>query len=164
MFGTQITIVGNVVDDVVLRQTSSGFSRLSFRVANTERRRDRDTGQWVDGDKLFVGVTFWREFAENVALSLKKGDPIIVKGRIFSRQYVKDESNHVSYEIDPESIGPDLARGVSKFDKRRRGYSGSIEVDPNGYPVRPVEDGYIMVGEDAAPTVTKSERELEPSF
>ena len=148
MYGTPICIVGNVVDDVVNRPTTSGLSRVSFRVANTQRRKDRDTGQWVDGHKFFVSVVFWREFAENVAASLKKGDPIVVTGRIYSRQYVKEEASRVSYEIEPDSIGHDLARGVSKFDRRKRGFSGSVEVDPDGLPVRLSDQGYELVGED----------------
>src|ERR1022692_168351 len=97
---TSITIVGNVVDEVSLKTSDSGLSRLSFRVVSTQRRRDRDSGEWEDGHKLFVNVTFWREFAENVAKSIRKGDPIVVHGTMYSRQYVQNESNRVSYEID----------------------------------------------------------------
>lgn len=152
MYGTNITIVGNVVDEVVNKPTASGLSRVSFRVANTQRRRDRDSGQWVDGHKFFVNVTFWREFAENVAASLKKGDPVVVNGKIFSRQYVRDENNHVAYEIEPESIGHDLARGTTVFTKRRRGFSGSVELDADGMPIRVQDQGYELVteAEDAA--------------
>ena len=148
MYGTPISIVGNVVDDVVNRPTTSGLSRVSFRVANTQRRKDRDTGQWVDGHKFFVSVTFWREFAENVAASLKKGDPIVLTGRIYSRQYVKEENNRLAYEIEPDSIGHDLARGVTRFERRKRGFSGSVEVDADGLPIRLDDHGYELVGPD----------------
>ncbi len=151
MNGTNITLVGNVVDEVANRPTTSGLSRVSFRVASTQRRKDRDTGQWVDGHKFFVNVTFWREFAENVAASLKKGDPVVVSGRIFSRQYVKDESNHIAYEIDPESIGHDLSRGTSEFRKRKNGYSGSVELDADGMPIRVEDQGYEVVEEFDSP-------------
>jgi single-strand DNA-binding protein len=145
MYGTNITVVGNVVDEVVNKPTTSGLSRVSFRVASTQRRRDRESGQWVDGHKFFVNVTFWREFAENVAVSVRKGDPVIVSGRIFSRQYVRDESNHVAYELDPEAIGHDLARGTAAFTKRRRGMSGSVELDADGMPVQVADQGYELV-------------------
>jgi single-strand DNA-binding protein len=150
MSNSTICIVGNVVDEVVNKPTLSGLSKVSFRVASTQRRFDREAGQWVDGHKLFVNVTFWREFAENVAASLKKGDPIVVHGRMQSRQYVKDETNRVSYEIDPESIGHDLARGVSRFERRKRGFSGVVEVDESGVPALPAEDDYELLSEDAA--------------
>ena len=145
MYGTNITVVGNVVDEVANKPTTTGLSRVSFRVASTQRRRDRESGQWVDGHKFFVNVTFWREFAENVAASVRKGDPVIVSGRIFSRQYVRDESNHVAYELDPEAIGHDLARGTAAFTKRRRGFSGSVELDADGMPIRVTDQGYEMV-------------------
>ncbi|MDQ2835900.1 MAG: single-stranded DNA-binding protein [Actinomycetota bacterium] len=151
MHGANVIIVGNVVDEVANRPTVSGVSRVSFRVASTQRWRDRESGQWVDGHKFFVNVTFWRDFAENVAASLKKGDPVVVNGKIFSRQYVRDESNHVAYEVEPESIGHDLARGTAVFTKRRRGFSGSVELDADGMPIRVADQGYELVGEpDAA--------------
>ena len=146
MYGTSITIVGNVVDEVANRPTASGLSRVSFRVASTQRRKDRDTGQWVDGHKFFVNATFWREFAENVAASVKKGDPVVLHGRIFSRQYVKDEANHIAYEVEPESIGHDLARGTAEFKKRKNGFSGSVELDADGMPIRAEDQGYELVG------------------
>jgi single-strand DNA-binding protein len=145
--GNTITLVGNVVDEVANRPTTSGLSRVSFRVASTQRRKDRDTGQWVDGHKFFVNVTFWRDFAENVAVSLKKGDPVVVTGRIFSRQYIKDEANHIAYEIEPESIGHDLARGTSYFKRRKNGFSGSVELDADGMPIRVQDQGYELVDE-----------------
>jgi single-strand DNA-binding protein len=150
MSNSTISIVGNVVDEVVNRPTMSGLSKVTFRVASTQRRYDRERGQWVDGHKLFVNVTFWREFAENVAESLKKGDPIIVHGKMYSRQYVKDETNRVSYEIEPESIGHDLARGVAKFERRKRGFSGSVELDESGIPAPTDDESYELVDGDAA--------------
>ena len=76
MNDTYITIVGNVVDEPRLRMTSSsGLPVLSFRVASTSRRLDRETGKWQDSDRLFATVTCWRALAQNVARSLKKGQP-----------------------------------------------------------------------------------------
>jgi single-strand DNA-binding protein len=149
MYETPITVIGNIVDDVSLQTTDTGISRLSFRLASTARRKDRETGEWVDGNKLFLKVTFWREFAENVAASMKKGDPIIVYGKISSRQYLKEETLHYSYEIEADNIGHDLTRGVSRFDKRKRTQSGSVEVDPDGLPVRAESDGYEVLGSGA---------------
>jgi single-strand DNA-binding protein len=160
MSNSTISIVGNVVDEVVNKPTMSGLSKVQFRVASTQRRFDREAGQWVDGHKLFVSVTFWREFAENVVASLKKGDPIIVHGKMYSRQYVKDETNRVSYEIEPESIGHDLARGVTKFERRKRGFSGSVEVDEQGIPVPADDESYELVEGDGAAEDREFVREL----
>jgi single-strand DNA-binding protein len=148
MNGTFITINGNVVDDVKLKTTESGHARLSVRVASTERRRDRASGEWVDGKQLFLNVIFWREFAENVAVSVKKGDPILVHGKISSRQYVLAEENRITYEVEADSFGLDLARGVAKFERRRRGMSGSVAVDPDGLPERADDGDYQLVVDD----------------
>jgi single-strand DNA-binding protein len=56
MSNSTICIVGNVVDEVVNKPTLSGLSKVSFRVASTQRRFDREAGQWVDGHKLFVNT------------------------------------------------------------------------------------------------------------
>ena len=119
MNDTYITIVGNVVDEPRLRTTSSsGVPVLSFRVASTSRRLDRETGKWQDSERLFATVTCWRALAQNVARSLKKGQPVIVTGRFYSREYTtKDETSRVSYEVDAAAIGHDLSRGVSEFTK-----------------------------------------------
>lgn len=144
MYGTPITVTGNVVDEVMLKTTEGGLPRVSFRVASTARRKDRDTGQWVDGHKFFVNVTFWRDFAENVASSVNKGDPIIVTGRIYSKQYIKDEVSRVSYEIEPDSLGHDLSRGQSVFSRRKRAQGQDVALDANGLPEQPDETDYEL--------------------
>jgi hypothetical protein len=70
-----------------------------------------------------------------------------VHGRIYSKQYVKDETNRVSYEIEPESLGHDLARGISVFSKRRGGFGGDIAVDENGHPALE-DDAYEFAPEN----------------
>src|SRR5207244_11248140 len=96
-----------------------------------------------------------RESGKKFAESLRKGYPIFVHGKMYSRQYVKDETNRVSYEIEPESIWHDLARGVSKFERRNRGFSGSVEVDENGIPAPTDDENYELVDGD----VTTEDRE-----
>jgi single-strand DNA-binding protein len=148
MFETTITMMGNVMDEVTLKATQSGIPRVSFRVVSTARRTDRETGEWVDGQKLIVNVTFWREFAENVAKSIRKGDPVLVYGSIFSREYTVEETNRISYEIEPVSIAHNLKFGTAKFDKRKRGLSGAVPVDADGLPAPLADEGYELVGRD----------------
>lgn len=150
MFETPITVRGNVVDQPERRVTDSGVTMVSFRVASTQRRFNLEANEWVDGNQLFVRVTCWRETAENVALSVNKGDPILVFGRLFSRRYVKDEVTRLTYEVDADSVGHDLSRGVAKFDKRSKRLSGSVLVDADGLPERPDEGSYELVAEFGA--------------
>ncbi len=135
MNDTYITIVGNVVDDPRLRNTAAGIPVASFRIASTSRRVDRETGKWIDNERLFATVTCWRATAQNVDQSLKKGQPVIVTGRFYSREYTVGEVARVSYELDAIAVGHDLARGVSTFTKLSRTYAPtSVDVDECGMP------------------------------
>lgn len=135
MNDTYITIVGNVVDAPRLRQTSAGIPVASFRIASTSRRFDREAGEWADHERLFATVTCWRAMAQNVAQSLKKGQPVVATGRFYSREYTKDEVSRMSYELDATAVGHDLSRGLSEFTKIVRPYAvTSVEVDGDGMP------------------------------
>jgi single-strand DNA-binding protein len=154
MNDTYLTVSGNVVDEPKLRKTTTnGVTVLTFRVASTSRRRDVDTGQWGDRDTLFVNVTCWRSLATNVVESVYKGQPVVVHGRFYSRQYTKDEVSRVSYEIDAISVGHDMARGVSSFKKSVvEAAVTNIEVDEDGLPA----DASSVIFSDTEP------RELSP--
>ena len=66
---TQLTIVGNLVDAPELRFTPAGKAVARFRIASTPRYRDNATGEWKDGDTLFLTCQVWRQAAENVLLN-----------------------------------------------------------------------------------------------
>lgn len=135
MFETTMTVVGNVVSDPRTRRTDNGYWVSNFRVASTSRRYDAAQGRFVDGDTLFLNVTCWRALAENVEASVRKGNPVIVTGRIRMREYEKDETKHLSYDLEATSVGLDLARGTAEFRKAQRpGVSLSMAVDGEGLP------------------------------
>jgi single-strand DNA-binding protein len=132
---TWITIVGNVVDEPKLRETKTGTKVLSFRVASTSRRFDNEQERWIDNETLYASVTCWRWFAENVAASLHKGQPVVVTGKIFTREYRKEETVRVSYEVDAVAVGHDLARGRTQFTKSLRPrVMTTVETDADGIP------------------------------
>src|ERR1700742_2042994 len=85
-----LTIVGNVVDEPKLRETNSGVKVLSFRIASTSRRYDREQERWIDNVTMYATVTCWRWLAENVAASVHKGQPVVATGHIYTREYRKD--------------------------------------------------------------------------
>ena len=109
VIATAVTVVGNVATDVVLRQTQEGTSVTSFGVVSTERNFDKKEGVWADGHKLFVWVTGWRRLAKSAAASLKKGDPVIVSGRLRVEEYEKDGEKRTVVKVDATAIGPNLA-------------------------------------------------------
>jgi single-strand DNA-binding protein len=110
VYETYTTVVGNLATRVDLRSVPDGTPVASFRVASNERRRDRGTGSWRDGDTLYVNVTCWRALAENVHASFGVGDPVVVHGRLFTRSWEKDGRRHSIVEMEGYAVGPDLAR------------------------------------------------------
>lgn len=121
MFDTPITMVGNVLTAPQWRRTKQTDTfMVTFRVAATSRRFVKEQGAWVDGDSLRVRVTCWRRLAENVSVSVQLGDPLIVHGRLYTRDWVDEEGNkRTSFELEAMAVGFDLARGVGKFARRK---------------------------------------------
>jgi single-strand DNA-binding protein len=117
VFDTNLVVVGNVLVAPEWRRVpSSGSLVAHFRVASTSRRFDRENNCWVDGNNLRVRVTAWRRLAEGVASSITVGDPVIIYGRLYTRDWKDDKGNtRISYEMEAFSIGHDLARGRAKF-------------------------------------------------
>ncbi|MFC0547730.1 single-stranded DNA-binding protein [Kutzneria chonburiensis] len=109
MYETAVTVVGNVATDVVLRQLQDGIPVASFGVVSNPSRFDTKTQSWVDGNKLFVWVSGWRRLANGAAASLKKGDPVIVTGKLRVDQYEKDGEKRTLVKVDASAIGPNLA-------------------------------------------------------
>ena len=119
---TNITIVGNLVDDPELRFTPSGAAVAKFRVASTPRFFDRQTNEWKDGDSLFLTCNVWRQAAENVAESLQRGIRVIVKGRLKQRSYETQEGEQRTvFEIEVDEVGPSLRSATAKVVKTQRG-------------------------------------------
>ena len=125
---TQITIAGNLVDDPELRFTPAGQPVARFRVASTPRFRDNSTGEWKDGDSLFLTCNVWRQAAENVAESLQRGMRVIVSGRLRQRSYeTKEGEKRTVYEVEVDDVGPSLRNASAKVAKVSRsggGFSG----------------------------------------
>lgn len=122
MFGdTQITIAGNLVDDPELRFTPAGQPVARFRIASTPRFRDNASGEWKDGDSLFLTVNVWRQAAENVAESLTRGTRAIVSGRLRQRSYeTKEGEKRTVYEIEADEVGPSLKNASAKVTRVSR--------------------------------------------
>jgi single-strand DNA-binding protein len=118
---TQITIVGNLVDDPELRFTPSGQPVARFRVASTPRFLDKTTNEWKDGDSLFLTCNVWRQAAENVAESLQRGMRVIVSGRLRQRSYETQQGEkRTVFEVEVDDVGPSLLRASAKVTRAQR--------------------------------------------
>lgn len=118
---TMITVVGNLTDAPELKFLPSGAAVASFRVASTPRAFDRDSGQFKDGEPLFLSCTVWREMAESVAESLDRGHRVVVYGKLKQRSYTtRDGEKRTVFEVDVEEIGPSLRYATAKVQKMAR--------------------------------------------
>ena len=131
MFETNLVIVGNVLTAPEWRRIpSTGALVANFRVASTARRYDREHERWFDGNSIRLRVVAWRRLAEGVASSVAVGDPIMVSGRLYTRDW-KDENGNprVSYEMEAYAIGLDLARGRCRFYRNKTGQGVALLED-----------------------------------
>ena len=114
---TYVTVSGNVVGDPVVRATTANVPFVTFRVASNVRRMNFKSGEYADAGTNFVNVTAFRALGVNLANSLKKGEPVIVYGRMRINQWVNGERSGTTVEIDAYNVGHDLTWGQSKFTK-----------------------------------------------
>jgi single-strand DNA-binding protein len=136
---TIITLVGNLTDDPELRFTPSGAPVANFRVASTPRTFDRQSGEWRDGDPLFMSCSVWRQMAENVAESLQRGMRVVVTGRLKQRSYeTRDGQQRTVVELDVDEIGPSLRYATAKVTKTQRSGGG---FGGGGAPAAPASGG-----------------------
>ena len=118
---TQITAIGNLTGDPELRFLANGTGMVKFTVASTPRTLDRQSGQWKDGDPLFLTCTGWRDLAEHIAESLNKGTRIIVQGRLRLSRWKNDEGeNRSAYGLDVDEVGPSLRFAQAKITRMNR--------------------------------------------
>jgi single-strand DNA-binding protein len=162
---TQITIVGNLVDDPELRFTPAGQPVARFRVASTPRFLDKNTNEWKDGDSLFLTCNVWRQAAENVAETLQRGMRVIVSGRLRQRSYeTKEGEKRTVYEVEVDDVGPSLRNASAKVNRVARtggqggggygqGQGGSSGGRPSGGQGGGQGGGY---GQDADPWASDS--------
>src|ERR1700753_590952 len=122
---TVITVVGNLTDDPELRFTPSGAAVAKFRIASTPRTLDRQSGEWKDGEPLFLACNIWRDAAEHVAESLQRGARVIVQGRLRQRSYeTREGEKRTVYELEVDEIGPSLRYATAKVQRMNRSGGG----------------------------------------
>lgn len=115
---TTITLVGNLTADPDLRFTPSGAAVASFTVASTPRTFDRQSGEWRDGESMFLNCSVWRQYAEHVAESLTKGMRVIVQGRLKSRSFENQQGEkRTVFEVDVDEVGPSLRYATAKVTR-----------------------------------------------
>jgi single-strand DNA-binding protein len=103
------TITGNLTADPELRYTSTGVAVANFSIASTPRSYDRASDQWRDGEPFYLRCTIWRQAAENLAESLRRGDRVIVTGRLKQRAFeTREGDKRTVVELDAYDVGASL--------------------------------------------------------
>jgi single-strand DNA-binding protein len=157
---TMVTLVGHVATEPALRITTGGARVTSFRLASTERRFDKGVNDWRDAYTTFFTVTTWRTMAENVCASVKKGQPVVVHGRLRDSSYEsKDGQWRTVLEVEAFALGHDLSRGISTFTKGALASSvnivreleelGDIDLVTGEIRETPLDDGFAAAFDDS---------------
>ncbi|OXM70852.1 single-stranded DNA-binding protein [Amycolatopsis vastitatis] len=130
---TVITVIGNLTSDPELRFTPSGAAVANFTVASTPRTLDKQSGEWKDGEALFLRCNIWRQAAENVAESLTRGARVVVQGRLKQRSFeTKEGEKRTVVELEVDEIGPSLRYATAKVNKVSRGGGGGGDFGGGG--------------------------------
>lgn len=123
--------------------TATKTPHAEIRLGSTPRRLNRTTGEWEDGDTSYYTVKCWRRLAVNVKGSLRKGDMILVRGKVSMRTWVDDQQrNRVQMEVEADSVGHDLAFGWSHFNRGDQSPWNASRRQADGEAPRPDVDEY----------------------
>ena len=119
--GGYVTLVGFVAQDPIQRPTKNGVLVTDLRVGATPRVQDRVTNEWRDGITSYYDVSCWRRLGENVRASLRKGDPVMIKGKFRARTYTdKNGVTRTVIDIVADTVGHDMNRGVANYIRQHR--------------------------------------------
>jgi len=144
--GGYVTLVGFVAQDPVQRETKNGVLVTDLRVGATPRVLDRVTNQWRDGITSYYDVSCWRRLGDHVRASLRKGDPVTIKGKFRSRTFTdKAGVSRTVIDIMADTVGHDLNRGVANYLGRQRP-PANTEGDPAAEVPQGTPEDRDMIG------------------
>jgi single-strand DNA-binding protein len=112
-----ITITGIVGTEPRAVTTAEGLAITSFRLASTQRRFDKGQEKWVDGETNWYSITTFRQLATNAAVSVKKGERILVTGRLRIREWENADKSGTNIDIEADALGHDLSWGTAAFSR-----------------------------------------------
>lgn len=153
-----VTVVGNVGSDPAIRETPHG-QVANFNVGSSNRFYDRTSGQWTDGPTSWYRVACWNRLGRNAAESFRKGERVIVVGRLKVGTYQdKDGVERASVEITADHVGHELTFGTTRFARfvrERDEAAGADDGVPPGDDEEPEAEVDLVTGEmldgDAVP-------------
>jgi single-strand DNA-binding protein len=152
-----ITLTGVVATPPRSLTTSEGLAITSFRLASSQRRFDRTQEKWVEGDTNWYTITTFRQLAANSAVSVKKGERVVVTGRLRIRDWSNGEKAGTSVDIEADAVGHDLSWGTASFSRNtiagptesQQTSTAPVEVTTGEFPTaaeQATADGLASVG------------------
>ncbi len=112
-----ITLTGVVATEPRAITTQEGLAVTSFRLASTQRRFDRAKERWVDGDTNWYTITSFRHLATNAAVSVRKGERVVVTGRLRIRDWESGQRAGTNIDVEADALGHDLSWGTAAFSR-----------------------------------------------
>ncbi|WP_129338482.1 single-stranded DNA-binding protein [Cellulomonas endophytica] len=160
--GTSITVTGWVGSDVRPGAASAtGTDFASFRLGSTRRWRDVQKGEWREDPTMWFTVKVWRQAAENLRHSLRKGDPVVVEGRLATDQWEGPDGVRTDLVIVARAVGHDLTLGTAAFERTAGAVRGAPPADVSGLvELPPEDDGDERVSQAAAALVAEVDEAL----
>jgi single-strand DNA-binding protein len=125
MYDNGINLVGNLTADPEFKVTSGGVAVVRFRLACSRRIFDRTANEWRDGEPAFFSVTAWRQLAQNIHTSLRKGDRAIVVGRMRQSSYEQNNEKRTRWEVEADAVGAELSWSYAQVQRTRRAVADS---------------------------------------
>jgi single-strand DNA-binding protein len=114
--GAELTLSGRAATNPSISGGNS--ERVTFRAVSTERRYDETAGEWVDGDEFGIAVVCWRQLGTSVLGLLRKGDPVVVTGKLSTRRYEKDGVTDYFTECKADHVAIDVARAAGRIRRQ----------------------------------------------
>ncbi len=128
---TYVTLSGNLTAVPKSGHSRTGDTWARIRVATTSRVYDRSTNEWRDGETRFLDVTCWRRLAENVVVTLDRGDLVLIYGRLHQRSYEDQQGvKRTSWEVEADAVGPDLSKSPAQVLRMRTSADNDHDVEP----------------------------------
>lgn len=161
----QTSITGNATADPAIHKHRDGSESTSVRIAVTGSYFDREKGEFVDRRTEFITVYARRGLGQNLAHSVRKGQPLVVSGRLGSSEWVDKEGvTRFSLTLWAETIGHDLRYGSAVFTRPTRAADVPVFDHDTGVILpEDVSDGADDLRQDDAEEETSEERELAGS-
>ncbi|WP_448071524.1 single-stranded DNA-binding protein [Georgenia yuyongxinii] len=168
----EITVQGRLGADPVRRVGANRSSWVTFRVGTTPRGRDRTTGEFKDGRTEWFTVKTWGDLAENVADSLHKGNPVVVRGKVYVDSWTGENGERWDHVIHADAVAVEIKGGTVRYTKTIRepaavpGTAAGVITGPDGsrWEAREDDDAAAeddVAGEEALADDEIAEAELE---